>query len=540
MDKVIADTVWMNGVIYPMDEGFSRVQALAWKDGRIVYAGSNEGAKAYTGSVAKTEDLEGKTVLPGFIDSHMHLGLYGQGFNLLRIRDRSKEDILAMVTAEAARTGKGKWILADFGWNNEIWKDTSYPGLEELDRAAPDNPVFLRRMDGHMVWANSRAFDAAGITEKTPDPPGGEFLRLENGRLQGCVTDAASRIIDAAIPKPDKEARRQSLLLAQEKLFENGITCIQDAGTDMNLVNDLKELYAAGEYRLRFYGALRNPFAASTEPELRAYLEQCPELGLFDGRYTVRTVKFFIDGSMGGSSAALFEDYADRPGWKGVFAISEEKLYAHVKEAARRGLRAMSHAIGDAAIDRALTVYERVLQEIPVPDHRFRIEHFQLITGNSLERARNLGVLACMQAIHGPATGDMPVRRLGYERARRSYALKTVQQALGKIGGGSDAPVEPPEPLAGIYAAVTRQSKQGTPPGGLFPENALTREAALRSYTIWAAEALFAEKECGSIEPGKRADLVVLDRDIAQIPPEDILKIKILRTVVNGETVWCG
>ena len=528
----------MNGVIYPVDDGFSTCSALAWKDGRIIYTGNNNGAIAFIGPGTKTENLEGRTVVPGLIDSHLHLQVYGEGFNKLQIRDQPRETILAMVREAAAKAKKGEWILGVNGWNNELWRDTSYPALGELDKAAPDNPVFLPRMDGHIAWVNSRAFRAAGVSDSTPNPPGGEFMRGPEGRLQGCITDNASKIIQAQIPQPDKDYRQKGLLTAQEHLFEKGMTCIQDAGTNMNLVNDLKELYESGKYKIRFYGALQNPFHEDSPPELPAYTDTCPELGLFDGRYTVRTVKFFMDGSMGGSSAALFEDYTDRPGWRGVFIQDEDDFYVQAKKAAQKGLRLMTHAIGDAAIDRTLRVYERILKELPSTDHRFRIEHFQLITGNSLERAKALGVLAAMQATHGPVTEDMTIRRLGYERARRSYAVGMVQRALGKLAGGSDAPVDAPEPMAGIYASVTRLSKRGTPPGGLFPENAMTREAALRSYTIWAAEALFAEQECGSIEPGKRADLTVLDKDIMKTPLDDILNIEVLRTVVNGETVY--
>jgi predicted amidohydrolase YtcJ len=268
-------------------------------------------------------------------------------------------------------------------------------------------------------------------------------------------------------------------------------------------------------------------------------MEQCPEIALFDNRYTVRTVKFFADGSLGGRSAALFEDYADRPGWRGILMYEDEDLYRMVKETARRGLRAMTHAIGDAAMVQTLSAYEKVLAEFPLEDHRFRIEHFPLITGNSLERAKALGVLAAMQATHAPSGGDMSIRRLGYERARGGLALNQVQMALGMVAGGSDAPVDVPDPRDGIYASVTRRSRRGIPQGGLFPEHALTREAALRSYTIWAAVALFAEQECGSIEPGKRADLTILDTDIMEAPVEDILTATILRTIVNGETVYC-
>jgi predicted amidohydrolase YtcJ len=538
MESTAADQVWLNGIIYPMDDDFSTFSALAWKNGRIIYAGNDEGAKVFIGPETITEDLTGKTVLPGLIDSHLHLQLYGEGLVKLQIRDSSKDEILKKVHEAAGKAKKGEWILGAMGWNNELWQDTAYPGLPELDEVSPDNPVYLPRMDGHIAWVNSRAFREAGIVDSTPSPQGGEFIHTPEGHLQGCATDSAARMIQAKIPKPDKVFRQQALLAAQKKLFQNGITCIQDAGTFISLVKDLKELYGSEKYKIRFYGALNNVFLPEADAELKSYLEQCPEIALFDGRYTVRTVKFFADGSLGGRSAALFEDYNDRKGWRGILMYGDEEFYNMAKDAAMRGLRVMTHAIGDAAIDQTLSVYEKVLAEVPTKDHRFRIEHFPFITGNNLERTKALGVLVTMQATHGPNGGDMSIRRLGYDRASRGSALGPVQKALGMIAGGSDAPVDEPDPIDGIYASVTRRNRHGLPRGGLFPENSMTREAALRSYTIWAAKALFAEQECGSIEIGKRADFTILDGDIMKVPAEDILKIKVLRTVVNGETVF--
>jgi predicted amidohydrolase YtcJ len=533
-----ADHVWLNGNIYTVDNQFSRVQALAYNQGFIVCAGSNEDVRQYIGSKTQVEDLGGKTVLPGFIDSHLHLMEYGQSLLLLKIRDLSKQEILDQVKEAAKTTPPDKWIVGGIGWNNEVWDDPSYPTMQELDAAAPNHPALLPRMDGHMIWVNSRAFKAAGITDSSSNPPQGEFLRASDGRLQGCASNAANQLIRSFIPVPAKDERRRAFLAAQEKLLAYGVTGVQDANTTIEMVQDIKELLVQGEYKLRFAGALSNALKPDTPQAMKDYLKQCPEIGLFDGRYTLRSVKFLADGSVGAQSAALLEDYLDRPGHRGMLMFKDEEFYAMVKTAAGKKMQAITHAIGDAAIDQTISVYGRVLSEIPLRDHRFRIEHFQTVTGNSRERAKVLGILASMQPTHAPNSASMALRRLGQERARGAYAAGLVLSALGQVAAGSDAPVAPPDPIDGIHSAVTRTNNRLEPKGGFFPENALTREQAVRAYTIWAAYALFVENERGSIERGKRADFVILDKDIMNSGADEILKIKVLRTVIGGEDVY--
>ncbi|WP_010258253.1 amidohydrolase [Treponema primitia] len=534
-----ADQVWLNGVIYTVDNAFSKVSALAWKDGRIVYAGTDQGARAYIGKETKTEDLAGKTALPGFIDSHLHLQAYAEGLGKLRIRDLPRAEILDRVREVAKNAKPGEWILGAMGWNDDKWADPSFPTREELDAAAPDNPVMLPRMDGHISWCNSRAFEAAGVTDHTPDPPDGQFIRTPDGHLQGCASDGAARIIQyVGLKITERDYRKRALLKAQDQLIRNGITGVQDAGTSIELIRDLKELYASGEYKLRFSGALNNLFQPNADPAATAYFEQCPEIGLFDGRYTVRAVKLFADGSLGAQTAALYEDYSDRPGYRGILMYQDDTFYSMVKKAALQKMQVLTHAIGDAAISQTLNVYERVLSEIPQEDHRYRIEHFGVTTGNILERTRDLGILAAIQAVQMVNAAKMYLRRLGTERLEKTDALGLVQRTLGKILGGSDAPVDAPVPLEGIHAGVTRTNTESQPAGGFYPENALSRADAIRSYTIWGAYAQFAEKDRGSIEPGKRADLVLLDSDIMTVPGEDIHTIRILRTVINGETLF--
>lgn len=536
--NAFADRVWLNGHIYTENSGCPLAKAMASRGQDLVYVGDNDGAKALTGPDTKVFDLDGKTVVPGFIEGHIHLQSYGESLLTLHIRDLSKKEILDAVKNAVKSLEPGKWLVGGSGWNNEVWEDPSYPTKEELDLAAPENPVMLPRMDGHMIWVNSRAFTVCGITDRTPNPAGGEFFRTADGHLQGCAANAAASMIKSHIPAPDKAQRIQELLAAQKQLFAYGVTSVNDMSTSWDNVCDLKELYETGKYQIRFHGALRGALGKDADPALHGYFLKCPELDLYDRHYTVRAVKFLGDGSVGAQSACLFEDYTDRPGHRGTKMYTDEEFYGVVKEAAAHHMQVITHAIGDATIDQVLRVYERVLNEIPTPDHRFHIEHFQTVTGDSRERAKKLGVWASMQPTHAPNSASMALRRLGPDRASRAYAAGLVLKELGKISGGSDAPVAPPDPLDGIHSAVTRTNGSLKPEGGFFMENALTREEALKAYTVWGAEAQFTEKQKGSLVAGKLADFVVLDRDLIEVPADEILKIRVLQTVIGGECVY--
>lgn len=515
-------------------------EAMASCGQNLVYVGKNEGAKALIGPDTKIFDLGGKTVVPGFIEGHIHLQQYGESLLTLPIRDLSKEEILESVKNAVAHLAPGQWLVGGMGWNNEVWEDPSYPSKEELDRVSPENPVMLPRMDGHMIWVNSRAFETCGIDDSTPNPAGGEFFRTADGHLQGCAANAASIIIKNHIPAPDKNRRFQALLAAQKQLLSYGVTSVNDMSTDWNNVCDLKELFETGKYLLRFHGALRGALGKDADPALHEYFLKCPEIDLYDRHYTVGAVKFLGDGSVGAQSACLFEDYTDRPGHRGTKMYTDEEFYEVVKEAAAHHMQVVTHAIGDATIDQVLRVYEKVLKEIPIPDHRFHIEHFQTVTGDSRERAKKLGVWASMQPTHAPNSASMALRRLGPDRASRAYAAGLVLKELGKISGGSDAPVAPPDPLDGIHSAVTRTNGKLIPEGGFFMENALTRDEALKAYTVWGAEAQFTEGQKGSLEVGKLADFVVLNRDLMAVPADELLNIRVVETVIGGECVYRG
>ncbi len=542
MDKnettTYARHVWLGGHIYTEDDQAPLATALACEGQKLIYVGDDETAQKLIGPNTLVTDLKGHTVVPGFIEGHAHLQSYGESLLRLRIRDLSRQEILKAVGEAVKELEPGTWLVGGMGWNNEVWSDPSYPTRQELDAVSPHNPVMLPRMDGHMIWVNTQAFSACGITDDTPDPEGGEFFRNPDKTLHGCVANKAADMIKYYIPKPDKERRVKALLAAQKQLLAYGVTSVNDMSTDWENVCDLKELYEKGMYKLRFHGALRNALGQNADPKLYEYFLKCPEIDLYDKHYTVRAVKFLADGSVGAQSAALTEEYSDRPGHFGTRMYTDQQFYQEVSEAARHHMQAITHAIGDAAIDQVLRIYQQVLDEVPVPDHRFHIEHFQTITGDSRERAAKLGVWASMQPTHAPNSASMALRRLGETRAKGAYAAGLVLEILGRISCGSDAPVAPPDPLDGIHSAVTRTNGNLEPKGGFFPENAMTREQALKGYTIWGAYAQFTERDKGSLEKGKLADFVVLDQDLMTVDEDDLLRVRVLETIIGGETVY--
>ena len=542
MDKnettTYARHVWLGGHIYTEDDQAPLATALACEGQKLIYVGDDETAQKLIGPNTLVTDLKGHTVVPGFIEGHAHLQSYGESLLRLQIRDLSRQEILKTVGEAVKELEPGTWLVGGMGWNNEVWSDPSYPTRQELDAVSPHNPVMLPRMDGHMIWVNTQAFSACGITDDTPDPEGGEFFRNPDKTLHGCVANKAADMIKYYIPKPDKERRVKALLAAQKQLLAYGVTSVNDMSTDWENVCDLKELYEKGMYKLRFHGALRNALGQNADPKLYEYFLKCPEIDLYDKHYTVRAVKFLADGSVGAQSAALTEEYSDRPGHFGTRMYTDQQFYQEVSEAARHHMQAITHAIGDAAIDQVLRIYQQVLDEVPVPDHRFHIEHFQTITGDSRERAAKLGVWASMQPTHAPNSASMALRRLGETRAKGAYAAGLVLEILGRISCGSDAPVAPPDPLDGIHSAVTRTNGNLEPKGGFFPENAMTREQALKGYTIWGAYAQFTERDKGSLEKGRLADFVVLDQDLMTVDEDDLLRVRVLETIIGGETVY--
>lgn len=535
-----ADSVYRNGKIYTVNEDFTVVSAIAVKGDRLVYVGDEAGVEAYIGTNTKVVDLGGKTVIPGLVEGHMHVTGLGSSLMNLDCFWMPKQTILDLVKAAAEQAEPGEWIQGR-GWMNTVWENTDYPTKEELDAVAPNNPVFLTRACGHMGWANSMALELGGITKDTPNPQGGEYLKDENGELLGCMTDTAMNPIRAQIPELTLEQQRQGLLKAQEQLFSYGLTSAMDAGNSIEVYEEVfGPLYESGQLKLRVYGMISHTAA---DNETAQYLKDHPidpdnyEL-LYNNHLSLRCVKMFADGSLGARSAAMLEPYSDRDDHIGDYRYTQEEIDPIVKVAYDAGYQVATHAIGDGANHQVINAYEAAIKANPREDHRLRIEHFQIVAPEDIDQALELGILPSMQTTH--ATSDMLVAedRVGSERIKTSYAWRTILDKGGIIPNGSDAPVELVNPYHGLYAAVTRCNRLGSPEGGWHMEQAMTREEALRSFTNWSAYAEFNEDIKGSLEVGKLADFVVLDRGIMTCPEEDIKDTQALMTVSGGEVVF--
>ncbi|MEL7656078.1 MAG: amidohydrolase family protein, partial [Bacillota bacterium] len=505
---------------------------------KLIYVGDTNGAEDFIGTNTKVIDLKGKTVLPGLIEGHMHFPLLGETFLKIDGFWKPKAEILGAVKAEAAKLKPGEWILG-FGWNNTIWADKSYPTKGELDAVAPNNPVMIERADGHMIWVNSMALKLAGITKESKDPQGGEILREDNGEPSGCLTNAAFQPVYEVIPAFSDNREKEAMLKAQQQLFSYGFTSIADLGSPISAINQMKELYNDQKLKLRIYGFLGGTGDWKLRDAEKAYIQNTkPQKELYDYRYSIAGVKLISDGSLGARSAAFLEDYSDRRGHKGNYQYSDEELYQAMKLIYDNGYQVATHAIGDGTVNQVINVYEKLMKENPRTDPRLRIEHFQFSTLDDIKRIAELKILPAMQPTHATSEKTMAEDRIGKERMQGAYAWRKVIDAGSIIIGGSDAPVELVNPYHGLYAAVTRMDRSGEPKGGWYPDECMTREEALKTVTIWAAYGQFEENLKGSLEVGKLADFVVIDRDYMTCPANDIKNINTLLTVLGGEEVY--
>ncbi|MDR1508916.1 MAG: amidohydrolase [Synergistaceae bacterium] len=531
------DSIYLGGRVYTVDPKFSVCEAIAVKDGRLLWVGSDEQVKKYAGPGVDVFDLKGNTVLPGLVESHLHFMPVGE--NLIRIDcfQKKKEEILAEIKSAGALLKSGEWIVGR-GWNELCWDEPNLPTKLDLDRIVPGVPVCLIRACGHTSWVSGTALDAAGVTKDTPDPIGGEIFKGPDGEPTGILTDTAAHLVRSKVPPLSEGRKKEAYLAAQRQFFSYGITFVHDMaaniGYDYGTIEFLKEMYGNGGMKI---GIAAYVSAHSAGDAYRVG----PESGLFGDLFTVRGIKFFTDGSLGARSAWMLDDYSDRPGHRGNARFSDDELYELVKEARLNGFQPATHAIGDAANRQALNVYERVLREIPEPkDHRFRIEHAQILHREDIARFGEMGIIPSMQFVHCTSDKNMTEDRIGAERLPGAFAWRRMLDMGLMIPGGSDAPVELVNPYHGIYAGVTRKDRDGTPGEGWRADQRTTREEALRAFTIWGAYAAFQEHVRGSLEAGKRADFVVIDRDIMTCEEDGIKDVTALASIQGGEIVHGG
>jgi predicted amidohydrolase YtcJ len=535
-----ADIVFKNGNVYTVNDEKPRAEAIAVKYGRIVFVGSNEAVKKYEGKkVTRVIDLKGATVVPGMADAHYHFA--GVGFREMNLNlegTTSLEDFLAKVKARVDKAKPGEWVTGR-GWIETFWKPPVFPTRWDLDKIAPNNPVFLTRADGHGAVVNSAALGLANIDKSTESPFGGEIMHdKQRGEPNGMLLDRAQALVSRNIPSATKADFEQALLLADKRSLGLGWTQVQDAGVGWDQIEVVKRLYGEQKLKIRLYEAIRGP-----GPEAERLLRNGAQVGLYDGRLTIRSIKVVSDGALGSKGAALLDNYADHD-TNGFLTVKEEQVVPMLKEALRRTIQVETHAIGDRANRTILDWYERAFNEVPMIERmdrtppRWRIEHAQILSPADIPRFAKLGVIPSMQPSH--AIGDLHFApsRLGMKRLEGAYAWQSLLKTGVVIAGGSDAPVERGEPMIEFYAAVARKDQKGFSGEGWHPEEKVTREQALKMFTAWAAYAAFEEKMRGSIEPGKWADLTVLSADIMQIPELEILKTRCVMTVINGEVVF--
>jgi len=534
-----ADIVFKNGNIYTANARHPNAEAVAVKGDRILFVGSNKDAQKYVGSKTRVVDLQGNTMLPGMTDAHYHfIGVGQREMNLNLEGITNLEDFLTKVKARVDQAKPGEWVTGR-GWIETFWKPPVFPTRWDLDKISPNNPVFLGRADGHGAVANSAALKIGGVTKDTKDPFGGQILRdKQTGEPTGMLLDNAQSFVRSHIPASTEGDTETAMILANKRSIELGWTQVQDPGGSYRDVDLYKKLYGAGKLKLRIYKAVYGP-----GPEAQRLLNEGPIVGAFDHRFNLRTIKVVSDGALGSRGAALLEPYSDMPDSKGFLRVKEEDLLPMLEEALRKGIQVETHAIGDYANRFVLDEYEKALKAVPASERkirepRWRDEHTQIVNPADIPRFAKLGIIPSMQPSH--AIGDLHFApsRLGIERLAGAYAWASFIKSGVIVPGGSDAPVERGEPMIEFYAAVARKDMKGFSGEGWHPEEAVTREQALKMFTIWPAYAAFEEELRGSIEVGKLADFTVLSADIMKIPEMEILKTHCVMTVIGGEIVY--
>ncbi len=540
-----ADLILQNGRVVTVDSDLPAAEAVAISGDRILAVGTTAEMQQYAGSATRTIDLDGRLVVPGFIEGHGHFMSLGESKMILDLTTaESWDDIVAMVGAAAAEAQPGEWI-AGRGWHQEKWSSVPEGAVEgnpvhhSLSAVSPENPVILSHASGHATFVNGLALELAGVTGSTVPPEGGEIVLDADGNPTGLLRETAGRLVgrvrsetQAEQPEEDRAAaRRRMVQLAGEEALANGVTSFHDAGSSFATIDLFREMADDGELPIRLYVMVRGESNERMDQMLPDYRLE----GYANNFLTVRSIKRQIDGALGAHGAWLLEPYEDLPRSAGLNLESLEGLEEIAEIAVRHGYQLNTHAIGDRANREVLDIYERVFAEAGVDgrDLRWRIEHAQHLSPEDIERFAELGVIAAVQGIHATSDGSWVADRIGYMRTEEgAYVWQKLWDAGVVVANGTDVPVERIDPIDNYYASVTRRLADGTP---FYPDQALTREQALESYTINNAIAAFEEDDLGSITPGKLADLVVLSEDILSVEPERIRDAQVVYTIIGGE-----
>jgi predicted amidohydrolase YtcJ len=526
-------TYYLHGHIYTNDPAHPWAEAMAVRDEKILCIGTISQIMLDCGGAQAQEvvQLKGLFVMPGFNDAHTHLGGAGRDKLTIDLRGAaSVDEVLKLVKAAAEKQKTGEWVLGS-GWDQSRYPDQKFPTRLQLDQASPINPVYLEHISGHVAVANSLALKHAEINSETPNPPGGEIDRFTDGEPTGLLKEHATQMVSQRIPDPSDDERAKGIELVFQELAKNGVTSVQDFSSweDFLAFGDLKQ---ANKLTVRICEWL--PFMRTTD-ELQNMRAQG---GTTDPWLRTGALKAILDGALGTHTAALLAPYSDDPSTSGILTIDPEKLKAMAIERDRLGFQLAFHAIGDKTNRIALNTFESLVRMNPPRDRRDRIEHAQVVAPEDIARFGKLQVIASMQPSHETNDLRWAEQRLGPERAKGAYAWKSLQSAGARLAFGTDYDVEPINPIRGLYACVTRETLDGTPSGGWFPEEKLPLNECISAYTIGSAYAEFMEGKKGELKVGEFADFVVLSQDLTKIQPPEFLKTEVMRTVVGGRVVY--